>query len=134
LGHFTTDQTGFVTAQLLWTALGAVNAALVVDVARRCGLRPSAALAGGLFYALWFGAAAAEYLTRLEPLGNLFLLLALRQCALTRQRTGSAQRQTLLIAGVAAALAASTNSGSPCPCWSCSAAPPGSTASPGPRR
>ena len=77
LGRLTTDHTGFVTANVIFLILGAVNAALVVAVARRMGLSIRAAAAGGVFYALWFGAAGAEYLVRLEPLGNFLLLLGL---------------------------------------------------------
>jgi alpha-1,2-mannosyltransferase len=75
LGRLTSDHAGFVTASLAFTALGAVNAVLVVRVARRMGLASRPALVGGGFYALWYGAIRAEYLPRLEPLGN-FLLLA----------------------------------------------------------
>ena len=75
LGRVTSDHTGFVTASLAFTALGAVNAVLVVRVARRLGVASGLALVGGGFYALWYGAIRAEYLPRLEPLGN-FLLLA----------------------------------------------------------
>jgi hypothetical protein len=75
LGRVTTDHAGFVAACLAFTALGAVNAVLVVRVARRMGVEPWPALLGGGFYALWYGAIRAEYLPRLEPLGN-FLLLA----------------------------------------------------------
>jgi hypothetical protein len=108
LGHLTTDRTGFLSAQLLFTLLGAVNAALVVDVARRWGLPRRAAVAGGLFYAVWLGAAAAEYLSRLEPLGNFFLLLTLREAAVAADRSGTPRRRALIGAGVAAALAVST--------------------------
>jgi alpha-1,2-mannosyltransferase len=75
LGRMTSDHAGFVVASLAFSALGAVNAVLVVRVARRMGMAPWPALLGGGFYALWYGAIRAEYLPRLEPLGN-FLLLA----------------------------------------------------------
>ena len=77
LGRLTTDHTGFVTANVIFLILGAVNAALVVAVARRMGLSIRAAAAGGAFYALWSGSTGAEYLVRLEPLGNFLLLLGL---------------------------------------------------------
>lgn len=77
LGRLTTDHLGFASANLGMTIIGAVNAALVVSVGRRLGLGSRAAVIGGLFYALWFGAASAEFLARLEPLGNLFLLAGL---------------------------------------------------------
>ena len=75
LGRVTSDHAGFVTASLAFTVLGAVNAVLVVRVARKMGVARWPALFGGGFYALWYGAIRAEYLPRLEPLGN-FLLLA----------------------------------------------------------
>ena len=75
LGSLTSDHAGFVTASLAFSALGAVNAVLVVRVARRMGVASWPALFGGGFYALWYGAIRAEYLPRLETLGN-FLLLA----------------------------------------------------------
>ncbi len=77
LGRLTTDHTGFVAANIVFLVLGAVNAALVVAVARRMGLSIRAAAAGGVFYALWSGSTGAEYLVRLEPLGNFLLLLGL---------------------------------------------------------
>ena len=77
LGRMTTDQTGFVTANIVFLLIGAINAALVVMVGRRMGLSTRAAAVGGAFYALWSGATSAEYLVRLEPLGNFLLLLGL---------------------------------------------------------
>ncbi|MDU0315629.1 hypothetical protein RKE38_18165 [Phycicoccus sp. M110.8] len=76
------DPTSFLVANLSMALVGATNAVLVVRVCRYLGLGGRAALVGGLFYATWFGAVGAEYLTKLEPVGNLFfltgLLLALR--------------------------------------------------------
>ena len=77
LGRLTTDQTGFTTANVVFLLLGALNAALVVAVGRRMGLPTRAAAVGGAGYALWSGSANAEYLVRLEPLGNFLLLLGL---------------------------------------------------------
>ena len=77
LGRLTTDQTGFVTANIVFLIIGALNAALVVAVGRRMGLSTKAAAVGGAFYALWSGSTSAEYLVRLEPLGNFLLLLGL---------------------------------------------------------
>jgi alpha-1,2-mannosyltransferase len=77
LGRVTTDHAGFVAASVAFSALGAVNAVLVVRVARRMGVASWPALFGGGFYALWYGAIRAEYLPRLEPLGNFLLLVAL---------------------------------------------------------
>ncbi|HEV7205899.1 MAG TPA: hypothetical protein VGN18_14915 [Jatrophihabitans sp.] len=75
LGRLTSDHIGFSAAVLAATVVGGINAVLVVRVATRLGLDRMGALAGGLVYALWFGSIAAEYLPRLEPLGNLLILL-----------------------------------------------------------
>ncbi|HEX8768924.1 MAG TPA: hypothetical protein VF714_11170, partial [Jatrophihabitans sp.] len=88
LGRLSTDHAGFVTASLAFTALGGVNAVLVVRVARRMGVASWPALFGGGFYALWYGSIRAEYLPRLEPLGNFLLLtgvLALLAAAESRR-------------------------------------------------
>jgi alpha-1,2-mannosyltransferase len=76
-GRLVDDHAGFIAAQLGFTLLGAVNAALVVVVARRLGWGQRAAVLGGVFYAVWPGAAGAEYASRLEPLGNAAVLLGL---------------------------------------------------------
>jgi alpha-1,2-mannosyltransferase len=110
LGHLTTDRLGFLSGNVLFAALGSANAALTVIVARRWGLSLGAAIAGGLFYALWIGAAGAEYLSRLEPLGNFFLLLALWALAGSglSKESGQVSSRALLWAGAALTLAAST--------------------------
>jgi hypothetical protein len=77
VGHWTSDQTGYLIGNVSFEVLGAVNAVLVLVVARRLGLRVAPALAGALLYAAWFAPVVAEYAGRLEPLGNFFLLLAL---------------------------------------------------------
>ncbi len=77
IGRLTSDHTGFITANLGFSVLGALNAALVVRVARKLSLGRAAALLGGCCYALWFGSVQAEYLARLEPLGDFLLLSAL---------------------------------------------------------
>jgi len=77
LGQLTSDHVGFVAANLTASLVSAVSATLVVRVAGHIGLPRAAALIGGLVYALWFGAIAAEYLARLEPLGNFFMLCGL---------------------------------------------------------
>src|SRR3954466_1430046 len=59
LGRLTTDHAGFVAANTIFNALAAVNAVLVVLIARRWGLGRGAALLGGLFYACWWGAVDA---------------------------------------------------------------------------
>src|SRR5436305_9090670 len=65
-----TDQAAFAVADLSFAVVGAVCAVLVVRVGRRLGFG-TGALIGGLAYAAWWGSIEAEYLVRLEPLGNL---------------------------------------------------------------
>jgi hypothetical protein len=76
-GELTSDDSGFVAANLACTLLGALNAVLIVRIAQRLGLSRGAALVGGLCYAAWWGAIDAEYLLRLEPIGNFCLLCGL---------------------------------------------------------
>ncbi len=82
------DESAFTVANLAFSVLGAVNAVLVMRVGRRLGLGRAAALIGALFYATWFGAVGAEYLTKLEPLGNFVFLCAVL-AALRAQQGGS---------------------------------------------
>ena len=77
IGRLTSDRTGFALATLGFTALGAASAVLVAVVARRLGVGWRAATAGGVFYAMWFLSVRNEYLSRLEPLGNLLVLCGL---------------------------------------------------------
>jgi alpha-1,2-mannosyltransferase len=77
LGRLTTDHTGFVVANAVFTLIGAANAGLVVAVARRAGLTLRSAAIGGAFYAVWFGAVDAEFTIRLEPLAMFAFLAAL---------------------------------------------------------
>ena len=105
LGRLTTDHAGFVAANTAFAVLGAVNAALVVRIARRMRLGRSAALLGGLFYAVWSDAVGGEYSIRLEPLGNCAFLCAL--LALT-STASTARRRDLLLAGAALGVAVST--------------------------
>ena len=100
LGRLTTDHAGFIAACLACTLIGATNALLVVRIARAIGLGTGAAAAGGLVYALWPGAAASEYLCRLEPVGNLFFLTALLFFV---RRPGDNDRRNALLCGVALA-------------------------------
>jgi hypothetical protein len=107
LGRLATDHTGFIAANLAGTALGALNAVLVIRVATAMRLDRRAALAGGVFYAIWLGAAGAEYLARLEPLGNTFVLLGLLAFfadGAARQRSRGIPRA--LLCGVALGLSA----------------------------
>lgn len=85
LGRLTNDHVGFVAGNVSFMVLGALNAALVVAVARRLRLGPVAAVSGGVAYAVWLGSVGAEFGSRLEPLGNTLLLLGL--LALARARS-----------------------------------------------
>jgi hypothetical protein len=107
LGRFAGDHTGFVLACLAMVMIGAANALLVTRLARRLGASPVAAFLGGAWYAVWPGATASEYACRLEPIGNLFVLLALLRC-LRGADGAAARRGNLVLGGVAAALAVST--------------------------
>ena len=86
IGRLTSDHVGFVLACLGFTAIGAVNAALVMMIARKLGTSAIAAFGAGLFAAVWIGSIRAEYLTRLEPLANLFVLIGLYAYAAARSR------------------------------------------------
>ena len=77
IGRLTSDHVGFALAMLEFTALGAASAVLVAVVARGLGVGWRAATAGGLFYAMWFPSVRNEYLSRLEPLGNVLVLCGL---------------------------------------------------------
>jgi alpha-1,2-mannosyltransferase len=77
LGRLTTDPTGYIVANVFFNALAAVNAVLVWVIARRWGLDRRAALVGGLFYAVWWGAINAEVGVRLEPLSAFLFLLGI---------------------------------------------------------
>lgn len=102
LGHLTSDHVGFVAANIAFTLLSALNAALVVVLAERMGLSRRSAAVAGLFYALWFGAINAEFLARLEPLGNLFMIVGLYFLVTANERW-----PRLAYAGAALGLAAS---------------------------
>ena len=106
LGRLTTDDIGYLAANVAFAAIGALNAVLVTHVARRAGVNSAAALAGGAFYAVWYGAIESEYLCRLEGLGNLFLLLAL--LVAVRSWNGSRSSRSALL-GVGALLAVAVN-------------------------
>jgi alpha-1,2-mannosyltransferase len=103
VGRIFTDHTGFIAANLGFSALGAIDAALVVVVARRMGLGLWAATAGGVFYAFWYGSVQAEYLARLEPLGNFFVLVGL----FAYTAAGAGSRRWYVACGAAFGVAAS---------------------------
>ncbi len=79
--------------------VGAANAVLVTRVARRWGT--TAAVVGGVLYALSYAAAWAERLTLLEPLGSLCLLggVVLLLRGLDRHREGTGRERPWLWAG-----------------------------------
>lgn len=77
IGRLTTDHTGYALATVVFAAVGALNALLVHRVGRQMGCGRGAALAGGLFYAVWYGALNAEVSIRLEPLSSAAFLSAL---------------------------------------------------------
>lgn len=104
LGAATSDHAGFIVGNVAYELLGAVNALLVVLIARRMGLARSAALIGGLFYALWYGAVVAEIAVRLEPLGSFAFLCGV--VALTGHGSAPSRRR-LVLAGFAFGAAAS---------------------------
>jgi hypothetical protein len=80
------DQAAFISANLAFMCLGAVNAAFVVLIGRRLALSLGAAVGGGLFAALWLGSVHAEGMARLEPLANLLVLIGLYAYAGARRR------------------------------------------------
>jgi hypothetical protein len=98
LGRLTNDHLGFMAAAVGFTVLGAVNAMLVTVVARRMGVGLPGAVLGGAFYAVWLGSVRAEFMVRLEPLGNFFVLVGLL-AYLSAERSG--RRRGLLWAGAA---------------------------------
>jgi hypothetical protein len=105
LTYVMSDSAAYGVATIAFCLLGAVNAVLVVRLAQRCGLARAAALTGGLFYAVWFGAVDAEHVTKLEPLGNFLLLVALLFATDVRRRP--AATRPALLAGAALGLAVS---------------------------
>lgn len=99
LGRLAGDVTGFVAENTVFALVGALNAVLVVIVARAWSMRRGAVFAG-VAYALWPVGTAAESSGRLEPLGNLVFLLLL--WALGRGREGATR--PLVLAGVVLAV------------------------------
>ena len=75
LGAATHDSLGFIVARLAWMLLGAVNAVLVARLLRRTGTL--AAVAGGVFYAVYYPAIHVERSIMLEGLTNACLIVAL---------------------------------------------------------
>jgi hypothetical protein len=80
LGRMTSDHIGLAAARLAFMVLGAVNAGLITVLAARYPryrTTVAAAVAGGLFYALWYSSIYATRSTLLEGHGTLSLLVAL---------------------------------------------------------
>lgn len=75
LGTVIGDPQGFAIARLVYIGIGAVNAVLCGWILRRFGW--SAAIVGGLGYAVFHPAVYSERSVLLEPLGTLGLLLAI---------------------------------------------------------
>lgn len=71
------DDAAFACGILAFILLGSLNAVLTYRVAVRLGFGPAGAATAGAMYAVWYGAIEAEYLIKLEPLGNFFLLAGL---------------------------------------------------------
>lgn len=76
------DPNGFAAARLCWMGLGALSAALVVKILRPVGT--VGALAGGVFYAVWYPAVYGDHTTQLEGLSTALALVA--AALLTRPR------------------------------------------------
>lgn len=96
LTHFMSDWNAFIVANVAFCILGAANAALVVLVCRRLRIARRGAVCAGLFYAAWFGSVSAEFDVKLEPLGNLLLLLGLLALLRDQERP---TRWSALLAG-----------------------------------
>jgi hypothetical protein len=97
LGSVTSDATGMAVARFGVILLGTLNAVLVARIALRFG--PVPAIVGGLFYALWVPVVVLETQTKLEPLGNTSLLLAL--LVLLRRRAEPISARAEVLAGAA---------------------------------
>jgi hypothetical protein len=111
VGRLTTDHTGLIVGNLIFTLIGALCAGLVVRIARVWGLGTPSAVAGGLFYAIWLGSVQSEYASRLEPLGNAFILAAVLALAHARPRSGGTERwsgRLAVVAGASLGLAVNT--------------------------
>jgi alpha-1,2-mannosyltransferase len=97
LGSVTSDATGMAVARFAVILLGTLNAILVTRIALRFGT--VAAIVGGLFYALWVPVVVLETQTKLEPLGNTSVLLAL--LGLLRRRAQPISARAEVLAGAA---------------------------------
>jgi len=102
LGRVTSDGTGMAVGRLFFMGVGAVNAVLVVALARRWNMRT--ALVAGVLYACWYPAVYSEQATILEPLGTTAVLVAL---LLLLKRRQPPTVVTELVAGAVLGLSAS---------------------------
>lgn len=101
LGRLTSAPIGFGVETIAMCVVGALNAMLVWRVARRFGATSFAAAPAAALYAVWVPTVSAESSIRLEPIGNLVLLLALDQIsgAHTRPGAGAARTREALLIG-----------------------------------
>ena len=106
-GRLTTDHAGFIVGNVLFALLGAVSAVLVARIVRTATAGTGAQLAGGLFYALWMGSVAAEFSSRLEPLGNLLFAAGLLLLMRVRALDEEASARLTCLAGAVLALSVS---------------------------
>lgn len=95
LAHVVGDPWALAAGRVLVTTVGVLNAVLIARILRRWGL--VAALVGGLGYAFWGPAIAAERSIYLEPFIGLGLLVAF--AALARRHDASAGGGTSADAG-----------------------------------
>jgi hypothetical protein len=100
IGRATHDALGMTLARLAYMAIGALNAVLVAQLARRWGRAPG--VLAGLLYAGFAGAVYSEQATYLEPLGGTALLVAL---LLLLRRENPSTRRDEIISGVVLGLA-----------------------------
>ncbi|HEU0256527.1 MAG TPA: hypothetical protein VFQ96_01660 [Microbacteriaceae bacterium] len=100
LGTITHDSVGYAAANLFFTVIGAANAGMVATVLRRFGL--SAAIFGGVFYAVTDVAVQSERFIKLEPAATLLILIAL---VLLGDVRSPARRRHTLVAGILLGLA-----------------------------
>ncbi|MDH2445456.1 hypothetical protein QDR37_16030 [Amnibacterium sp. CER49] len=100
LGAVVTDARAMALARVSFELVGALNAVIVMVLARRWGF--GAALIAGVTYAVFFPNAYTERSTTLEPIGTLGILLALLLA-----RRAAVSPAWALLAGACAALAVS---------------------------
>jgi alpha-1,2-mannosyltransferase len=99
LGRLTSDRDAMAVARAAFLLLGAINVALTARLAGVLG-RTAALVAGGLA-AVWVHAVYVDRVPLLEPVGNLFLLIAL---LLLTQRGRVRAGRAELLAGLALGL------------------------------